>query len=103
MVSNSIAIMKKQIVRISILQSSKVLTALYALFGCIYSLVAIPMIIFGSGSMRVIGIVYLFGPVFMAILGFVFFVIFAAIYNLLAKFLGGFEVEVRNIEQPDGV
>jgi len=73
------------------------------LFGCIYSLVAIPMIIFGSGPFRVIGIIYLFGPVFMAVLGFVFFVIFAAIYNFLAKYLGGFEVEIRNIEQPDGV
>jgi hypothetical protein len=38
-------------------------------------------------------------PVFMGILGFVFFVIFAAIYNFLAKRLGGFEVEVRDVDQ----
>ena len=103
MVSNSIGIKKKQIVRISILQSSKILTALYALMGCIYTLIGIPMIIFGNGAFRVMGIVYLFDPVFMAILGFVFFVIFAAIYNLLAQALGGFEFEIRNIEPPDGV
>ena len=32
------------------------------------------------------------------IVGFLFFVIFAALYNLLAKSLGGFEVEIKNIE-----
>ncbi len=34
----------------------------------------------------------------MGIFGFIFFVIFAAVYNLLAKPLGGMEVEVTNIE-----
>lgn len=40
--------MKKQIIHISILQSSKIMTAMYALFGFIYTLIAIPMIIFGQ-------------------------------------------------------
>ena len=90
--------MKKQIVRISILQSSKVLTALYVLMGFIYTLIGIPMIIFGPKPLKIMGIIYLFGPVFMGILGFVFFVIFAAIYNLLARLLGGFEVEIKDID-----
>jgi hypothetical protein len=90
--------MKKQITSISILQSSKIMTALYFLMGLIYTLIGIPMFIFGHGQMRIIGVVYLFGPVFMAILGFVFFVIFAAIYNLLAAWLGGFEFEVKEAE-----
>jgi len=33
----------------------------------------------------------------MAIFGFIFFVIFSAIYNLLARWLGGMEVEVTDI------
>jgi hypothetical protein len=90
--------MKKQIIQISILQSSKIMTALYVLMGFIYTLIAIPMIIFGSGPMRMIGVVYLFGPIFAGIFGFVFFVIFAAIYNALAGWLGGVEVEVKDIQ-----
>ena len=76
--------MKKQIASISILQSSKICTAIYFLFGCIYTLIGIPM--------------FLFGPIFMSVLGFIFFVIFAAVYNALAEWLGGFEFEVKDAE-----
>ena len=91
--------MKKQIINISILQSSKIFTFLYFLMGFIYTLVGIPMIIFGTKPIKVMGLFYLFGPVFMAVLGFIFFAIFAAIYNVLAKWLGGVEVEVKDIGQ----
>lgn len=90
--------MKKQVTRISILQSSKILTALYVLMGFIYTLIGIPMLIFGGKQLLVIGIIYLCMPLLMGILGFVFFAIFAAIYNALAKWLGGIEVEVKTIE-----
>ena len=89
--------MKKQLIRISILQSSKIMTALYVLFGCIYTLIAIPMIIFGNHPLRIIGTIYLFMPIIMGILGFIFFCIFAAVYNLLAGWLGGLEVEVKDV------
>lgn len=90
--------MKKQLIRISILQSSKITTALYALMGFIYTLVGIPMVVFGGKALHVIGIIYLFGPILFGILGFIFFVIFAAVYNGLAKRLGGVEFEVKNID-----
>ena len=83
--------MKKQLIRISILQSSKIVVALYVLMGFIYTLIAIPMIIFGEGVIRITGIIYLFMPVIMAVFGFVFFVIFGAIYNVLASRIGGFK------------
>ena len=89
--------MKKQIARISILQSSKILTAMYVLMGFIYTFIGVPMIVFGNAGLRVMGVVYLFMPVIMGIMGFIFFVVFAAIYNALAKPLGGVEVEVRDI------
>ena len=89
--------MKKQLIRISILQSSKIMTALYVLMGFIYTLIGIPMIIFGNDAIKKIGIFYLLGPVFMGIFGFVFFVIFAGLYNFLASWLGGFEVEVKDV------
>src|SRR4051812_28019261 len=95
--------MKKQITRVSILQSSKIATAIYCLFGFIYSLIGIPMIIFGNRQIQIIGFVYLFMPVITAIFGFIFFVIFGAIYNVLAGWLGGFEFEVTNVGEPPSV
>jgi hypothetical protein len=89
--------MKKQVIAISILQSSKIATALYVLMGFIYTLIGIPMVIFGSSQVQMIGAIYLFMPVIMGIIGFVFFVIFALVYNLLAKRLGGFEFEFKDI------
>jgi TRAP-type C4-dicarboxylate transport system permease small subunit len=95
---NQTKIMRKQLIRISILQSSKIMTALYVLMGFIYTLVGLPMIIFGGEKLRIMGIVYLAMPVIMGIFGFIFFVIFAAVYNGLAKLLGGFEVEIKDID-----
>jgi hypothetical protein len=89
--------MKKQITRISILQSAKIATALYVLMGLIYTLIGIPMLIFGGDKLRIIGILYLLGPVWMGIVGFIFFTLFAAIYNALAKSLGGIEFELKDI------
>ena len=43
-------------------------------------------------------IVYCAMPVIMGVLGFIFFAIFAAIYNLLAKFVGGIEAEITTVE-----
>jgi hypothetical protein len=44
------------------------------------------------------GVVYLFMPVIAPILGFIVFIIIAAIYNFVAKHFGGIEVEVRDID-----
>ena len=75
------------------------MTALYVLMGFVYSLIGIPMIIFGGKAIKIMGFVYLGMPILMGIIGFIFFAIFAAIYNGLANWLGGFEVEVKNIEE----
>ena len=75
------------------------MTALYVLIGFIYTPVGIAMIAFGNNPiMKKIGFFYTLGPIIMGIFGFVFFVIFAAVYNGLAKWLGGVEVEVKNID-----
>jgi hypothetical protein len=89
--------MKKQIVRISILQSSKITTVLYVLMGFLYSAIGVPMLVFGNRQLKIMGLVYLFMPVIMGVIGFVFFVLFAWIYNTLAKWLGGIEVEVKDV------
>jgi len=89
--------MTVQMVRISILQSAKIMTALYVVLGFVYTLIGIPMAIFGDGAVRMIGIIYIFSPIIAGVFGFLFFVIFAAIYNALAASLGGFECEFKTI------
>jgi len=74
------------------------MTAMYVLLGFIYTFIGVPMIIFGSPKLRILGTIYSLMPIVMGVLGFIFFVIFAAIYNVLAKRLGGVEFEVKNID-----
>ena len=90
--------MTKQIIRISVLQSSKIMTALYVLLGFIYTLIGIPMIIFGSTQLRIMGIIYRLMPIVIGVFGFIFFVILAALYNVLAKWPGGAVFETKNID-----
>ena len=71
---------------------------MYVLFGFLYSLIGIPMILFGGEGFRVMGFIYLFMPILMAVIGFVFFVISASLYNVLAKKLGGMEMEFKDID-----
>jgi hypothetical protein len=90
--------MKKQLVRISLLQSSKIVTALYVIIGFFYTLIGILMVIFGGQHLRTMGIIYILMPLILAILGFIFFIIFAALYNFLVKYLGGIEVQIKNMK-----
>lgn len=90
--------MKKQVTAISLLQSSKILTALYVLMGLLYTLIGIPMVIFGGTQLKVMGVVYIFMPIIMGVIGFICVIVFGAIYNALAKRIGGIEVEVTTIE-----
>jgi hypothetical protein len=90
--------MKMQVRRISILQTSKILTVFYFLLGFLYTLAGVPMIIFGDSRFRIMGVFYTLMPVVMAVFGFVFFVISAAVYNVLAGWLGGIEFETINVD-----
>lgn len=89
--------MKKQLNRISILQSSKIITILYVLLGFIYAAIGIAMLISGNEKLKTLAIIYILMPIIMGIFGFIFFVLFAAVYNLVAKCLSGIEVEVKDI------
>ena len=91
--------MKKQITRISILQSSKIPTLIYAIFGFVYMIPGVFMLFSSNIALRVQGMIFCSMPIILAIFGFIFFVVFAALYNLLAKFVGGVEFEVCDIEK----
>lgn len=68
------------------------------IMGLFYTLIGIPMLIFGGAEMKVMSIIYLLMPIIMGIFGYIFFAIFSAIYNKLAQKLGGFEVEVTDLD-----
>jgi hypothetical protein len=94
-----------RIKRIGVLQTAKLAAILYFIFSAII-MIPIGLIsifagsAFGGGSGLFGGI---FGGTFMiimpiiyAVLGFIFVAIACLIYNLVAKFVGGIEIELEN-------
>ena len=94
---------KRRIKRISPLQLGKMLALLYGIIG----LIAIPFFLFMAtmsaqlppdqrGPLMAMGAgAALFAPVLYAVVGFIFGIIGAVIYNVVAKWVGGIEVEVE--------
>jgi Transmembrane domain of unknown function (DUF3566) len=102
--------MKRRIKRIAPLQAGKMLGVLYACMGLIF----LPFIGVaalagafaqqaqgqGSGAATTVGIALmivfgLFVPIIYGVMGFLVGVIGAAIYNFIAQWIGGIEVEVE--------
>ena len=101
--------MIRRIKRIAPLQAGKMLGVLYAGFGLLFLPFFAIAGIFGafaehaaqrnSGTAALAGGVFLLMsllfPIFYGVMGFVFGVVTAAIYNLVAGWIGGLEVEVE--------
>jgi hypothetical protein len=90
--------MKKQIVRVSVLQSAKVAAMLYlaASLPFIMFMAFTPML--GMGSLAGLSTGSLIAiPVGYALAGFLFTAIAAGIYNLVAKMVGGFEFTTAEV------
>ena len=99
--------MKKHLKRIAPLKAGIVLGVLYALLGCIL----VPFFIIGGMGMAaaarqtgtpmpfgfLFGIGAIFLPIFYGVIGFVFGVISAAVYNLVAKWTGGVELTLEDV------
>ncbi len=86
---------KKQIIAVSVLQNAKVAAALYFVISLPFlALIAIGMAFApsesGMGAGMGIGMVIIM-PLMYAFFGFIFTLIFAWLYNLVAKRVGGFE------------
>lgn len=80
-----------------------IIGALYAVMTSIF--VPIGLLAFAfrgqSGAVNAFGgIFFIFAPVIYGILGFIAGIIAAAVYNLVVKFTGGLEFEVRDVQQP---
>lgn len=85
--------MKKQIVRVSVLQSAKVAAALYLVISipmCLIMLIPMMMAPVPAAKGFSLGMLILM-PVMYTVLGFIFTVFGAWVYNLVASYVGGFE------------
>ena len=91
--------MRQQITRLSPIQTGKVMAALYGLMGFIF----LPLIFFamrlGPEETRPAGIFLLLAPLAYAAFGFVFIAIGCLLYNFVASFTGGIEVDLEPTER----
>jgi hypothetical protein len=93
--------MKKQLTYIAPLRAGIVLGTLYGLLGLIFVPIFLLGAVFGAknahGGSAVFGMFGLLFPFFYALAGFIGGIIASAIYNLVAKWSGGLEFEVRDV------
>ncbi len=90
--------MKKQIVNVSILQSAKVMAVLYLVLSLpMVVLMAIPAMM--SDENIPLGMFVLM-PIAYTVFGFLFTVLGAWIYNLVAARIGGFEFTTVEVSDP---
>jgi len=88
--------MKKQIVNVSILQNAKVMAALYFVLSIPFALIMmLPVMTQGGTGMSIFMLVLL--PLLYTLLGFVFTLIGAWVYNLIAARVGGFEFTTTEV------
>ena len=90
--------MKKQVVNVSALQSAKVMAALY--FVCSFPFIVILALSAFAGEQQSPGLVILIlMPVLYAFFGFLFTLIGAWVYNLIAARIGGFEFTTAEVAE----
>jgi hypothetical protein len=90
--------MKKQITRISPVQTSKVVAILYFVISLPIVLIMMVAMSFAPGPKGGAGLMLLAMPFMYLVFGFIFTIIAAAIYNLVAGWVGGIEF---NTEETD--
>ena len=97
--------MKKQLTYVAPLKAGIVLAVLYFVGGIIGAVIALPVLLLAraaaEASVATFGVGWLFVmPIGYGILGFVVGIIAAALYNLVAKFTGGIEFELKDVPAP---
>ncbi|HKI69408.1 MAG TPA: hypothetical protein VKA67_07465 [Verrucomicrobiae bacterium] len=94
--------MKKQLTYIAPLRAGIVLGVLYGILSLIFVPIFLIAAVLGSRSGTPAPAIFGVGfaimmPVIYAVIGFIGGIIAAALYNLIAKWTGGFEFEVRDL------
>lgn len=91
--------MRKQITRFSVVQTAKVAAAMYFVVSLLMIVVfAIPMMMY-TGKMQMSVFMLLLMPLVYLLFGFVFTVIAAWVYNLVASVLGGIEYTTTDMDK----
>lgn len=92
------AIMKKQIVRVSVLQSAKVAAVLYLVISLPLALIMlVPTLMVGGAGLGLPVGALIALPVLYTFCGFMFTLIGAWIYNFVASLVGGFEYTTAEV------
>ena len=89
--------MKKQIKRVSIMQTSKVVAISYPVFGLIHTAIGI-WLIPPSEETNFIRILLICMPIFIGLFGFVFTAIGCLLYNFVASKVSGVEFILEDVE-----
>jgi len=92
--------MKKRLTHVSPLRCGIVLGILYAIISLVFLPLFLLVAVFGKGGLGqsiASWVLILLLPVLYGVLGFIFGVIAAAMYNLIAKWTGGLEFEVTDV------
>jgi hypothetical protein len=96
--------MKKQLTYIAPLKAGIVLAVLYTVGGLIGVVIALPFLMLAraaEASIPTVGTGWLLAlPFGYGIVGFIIGILFAALYNLVAKFTGGLEFGFRDVAAP---
>ena len=91
--------MRKQITHISVLQTAKVAAAMWFVMSVLMIvIVAFPTMMI-TGQMRMPGLMLVVGPLIYVFFGFVFTVIGAWVYNMLAGVIGGVEYTTTDVDK----
>jgi hypothetical protein len=92
--------MKQQVVRIGPHQAGKVLGIMYLLMGVLVAGFMLLSAVFTSGDKTGMVIFAVAAPLGYGVIGYLFTVIAAALYNAIAAFVGGLEITVTVEESP---
>jgi hypothetical protein len=97
--------MKKQLTYVAPLKAGIILGIVYGILSLIFIPFFLLLAVFGSKSGGPFPAIFGMGfaiamPFIYAVLGFIFGVILAALYNLAAKWTGGLEFEVNTLPPP---
>lgn len=87
--------MRYRIANISVLQTSKVIAILYALFGLCFMPFGCFFLVADEPGMRIAALLYLFLPIIYGVFGFIMVAIGSLIYNALAPRIGGVEFDLE--------